>query len=1367
MRYAVFTIWLFIFSMSITSLAYAQPAKYRFTRISSKEGLSHNQVNCVIKDENGFIWMGTMSGLNRYDGYECKVYLRRGNDAASLRDNFINAIFAAPQGMLWINTPTGATLYNTRLDQFDTSCQQWMQRWQLPAGNVAGIQKDDAGNYWFLISGRLYQYRNTTAGIPARTDSLQVTVQQKIAAFTLDKKNHIWLLYTNGLLEGRDIRQHRLYYSSTRCSRILSADTGSYLLYADGNDNLWIAASSDTKGVYRVRTTTETTITHFAIPHIVKGITEDAAGKIWIGTDHGGIHLVDNRTRQVQYLLNNPEDDKSLSQNSITALYKDEVGVIWLGTYKQGCCYYNENMVSFPVIKHRRGQPGSLPYDDVNRFAEDSKGNIWIGTNGGGLIYYNTTSNTYTQYRHNPADAGSLCNDVIVSLAIDHQQRLWIGTFYGGLDCFDGRHFIHYRHEAGNSNSVADNNIWEILESSDQYLWIGTISGGVDRMDPATHTFHHYPTQQANSVGSAYVPAIMEDNRHRLWFGTEKGIDRLDPLSGKFTHYNHLPNNFIISLMQDSRGLIWAGTGNGLYLLYAEDAHVLAALEKEDGLPDNTILNLLEDNRQTIWLSTPNGLCNIAVEQVDGKWTFRYKNYNELNNLQARAFNENAALKLRNGVLLFGGPEGFNMIDPERIPVVNTRPAVVLTDLQVFNKSLSVGEKLNGHIPLYKSISHTDTLRLRYKENDFSIEFAELGFAQSDKDEYAYWLEGFNKGWVLTNGAHRRATYTNLNAGTYIFHVKAGDGNGGWNTRQAALTIIIDPPFWKTPLAFVLYILFIIAILIIARRITVDRERMRFTIEQQQKEADRMHALDMMKIRFFTNVSHEFRTPLSLILSPLETMGEGMEGDKKKQLHLVQRNARRLLNLVNQLLDFRKLETQEFRLTVLQGDIISFIRETAFSFSDIAEKKDISFAFYTDLHAFETLFDKDKLEKIIFNLLSNAFKFTPRHGSIEVRVTASAADTTQILTIQVNDTGIGIAPENQEQIFEHFFQSDTSDAVINQGSGIGLSITREFVKLHGGNISVASEPGKGSCFTITLPLQPVGGVVTAAQPAQEDISIATWQEEEVVIIEREEKRPATINKSAAVKETILLAEDNEDFRFYLKDNLKNWFYIIEAANGREACQQLERQHPDLVVTDIMMPLMNGLELARKIRTDPRTSHIPVVLLTAMATEEQQLEGFETGANDYITKPFNFEILLSRLKSLLQQRSQVRKEFQKKLEINPAEIAVTPLDEQFMQQTLAIVERNISNPDFSVEELSRNLYMSRVALYKKLLALTGKTPIEFIRIMRMKRAASLLTASQQTVAEIAYEVGFNNPKYFARYFKEEFGVLPSQYRSGRQ
>ena len=1335
----------------------AQYDKYRFSRLDISQGLSNNEVTSIFKDQKGFIWLGTMSGLNRWDGYGFKIFRHDLRDSSTLDDDFIVQILEGPGQTLWVSTREGWNVYDPLTEKFNRDTRSLLRSMHINGDTVSDVRKDRNGNYWFLMTGAgggLYKYdaasKATTYFLP-RPGSMR--------AVAADPTGDWWILYGDGVLEKMDIHTGRVVIRSQALD--LPVKTQEYHLYVDAQGDCWVYASAGLSGLiwYRpssgeVRVIRKESKGLHLNTNLITGVVQDDKGIIWIATDHGGINLLDKQSLSMQYLLTRDDDDKSVSQNAVDYLYKDRTGIIWAGTYKKGANYYQDDMLKFPLYRHQPSNPNSLPYDDVNKFVEDAKGNLWIGTNGGGLLYLNRQTGKYTRYQHDPSRPNSLCNDVIVSLCMDHEQKLWIGTYYGGMDCFDGRTFIHHRHNENDSSSIADDRVWEIHEDPRGRLWVGTLAAGLDLYDRKKNVFiHHRPDASVDAyspgvgptVHSGYISELVEDREGNLWIGTAIGIDVLEAATGKFRHYvneagnpTSLSNNNVISIKEDSRGLIWVGTREGLNVFNKKEGN-FTIFRREDGLPDNAILNILEDNDHQLWLSTPNGLSRVTVRVDRGHVTCRYTNYDQSYGLQGKEFNENAALKTRTGELIFGGGNGFNIFDPQKLRTSPHHSQLIFTDLQVFNKTVGIGEKLNGHVILPQSITESRQITLRPNENVFSIGFAALDFLDAQKVKYAYMLEPFNKDWLVGDG--RRAVYTNLDPGNYTFKVRAADEDGSWNEQVLELSIRILPPFWKTPLAYILYSLLLIGGLLLARHILLQRAAMRFALAQERKEAQRLHELDMMKIRFFTNVSHEFRTPLSLILTPLDKIIQHTDDPARKaQFNLIHRNARRLLNMVNQLLDFRKLEVQELRLNTNKGDIVRFIKELSYSFTDIAEKKNIDFSFREAIPSLCAYFDPDKMERIIFNLLSNAFKFTPEGGEVAVNLDY---DPTGTLILKVKDTGIGIEKDKQEKIFERFFQNEIPGSMVNQGSGIGLAITWEFVRLHNGTIKVESAPGEGSCFTVTLP------VVAAEEEVAGPVVVA----------------PAVEDKKGkkSKKQTVLLVEDNEDFRFYLKDNLRVYFNILEAVNGKEGWQKTLGSHPDLVVSDISMPEMNGIDLCRKIKEDKRTAFIPVILLTALTGEEQQLRGLETGANDYMTKPFNFEILLSKIRNLLAQQETARKTYQKQVEASPSHPKVESSDEKFIRQALDLVEKNMANPGFSVEEMSRELFISRVALYKRLLALTGKTPIEFIRSVRLKRAAQLLEKSQHTVSEIAYEVGFNNPKNFSRYFKEEFGILPSAWQ----
>ncbi|HTM93277.1 MAG TPA: two-component regulator propeller domain-containing protein, partial [Flavisolibacter sp.] len=927
----------------------------------------------------------------------------------------------------------------------------------LPPGAIVNITKGNNGRYWFIYDSLdLYLYSSADRKSRSLRLNFKFNPAEKITSVKETKDGRLWIVYQTGFLQQYDLNSNKIVFSSTALQQ-LNKGYNNYNLTIDSDGDLWLCCF--TYGIFlfhppdnSVRQFNEKSSPKLNTT-LVNTTVQDNMGMIWVSTDHGGINLIDKKNNfRVSYLLNDPKDARSLSQNSITALYKDDNGIIWLGTYKQGVNFLNGNIVKFPYYHHQESNTGSLQYDDVNRFVEDKSGNIWIGTNGGGLIYFDRKSNTFKQYLHDPNNKNSLSANVIVSLWIDHEDKLWIGSFYGGLSCFDGKKFTHYRHDSNDPSSLANDNVWEIFEDSKHNLWVGTLGGGLDLFNWKTNRFEHYLYKEGlpSPILSNYISSIMEDRKGNLWIGTAAGISVFEKNKATPTFFQHtnekgsLSNNNVICLLEDSKGRIWIGTREGLNL-FDEQKKTFKKFTTADGIPDNAILNILEDGRHTIWIATPNGLCNAVPEQKENGLVFSIINYDEMNNLQNREFNENAALKTKAGELIFGGPSGFNIINPDKMVRPVFHPKIVFAGLQIQNNNVEVGEEINNRVLLQQSLPHLESINLKYKENVFSIEFTSLDFSHSSREKYAYMLEGFNSDWLYADGSQRRVTYTNLDPGHYTFKVKIQNADGAWSNEKT-LKINIAPPFWRTLVAYVIYTLIILAILLLVRKITLDRMHMRFEMKQQRREAERAHALDELKTKFFTNVSHEFRTPLSLIIAPLDKMlKEATVEEQKKQLNLIHRNARRLLNLVNQLLDFRKIEVQGLKLHPSIGDIVKFTEDISDSFTDIAEKKSIQFSFSSNIDHLEIYFDKDKIEKILFNLLSNAFKYTHNNGAIGVRLIYtphSSGKEDGTLAIEVQDTGIGIPTDQQEKIFERFFQTDVPESMVNQGTGIGLAITK-------------------------------------------------------------------------------------------------------------------------------------------------------------------------------------------------------------------------------------------------------------------------------------------------------------------------------------
>jgi signal transduction histidine kinase/DNA-binding response OmpR family regulator len=716
--------------------------------------------------------------------------------------------------------------------------------------------------------------------------------------------------------------------------------------------------------------------------------------------------------------------------------------------------------------------------------------------------------------------------------------------------------------------------------------------------------------------------------------------------------------------------------------------------------------------------------------------------------------------------LFFGGLQGFNYFNPGELTTNRNVPMVIMTDLKVANKSVVPGNES----PIKEHISVAGEIRLDYKQN-FALSFVALNYTLPRQNSYAYKLEGFDKDWNYT-GSMNTAYYTNLDPGEYTFRVKASNNDGVWSSRDTSIRIYVRPPFWRTVYAYIFYVLAAAGLLLYSRHRGLSRLRRKFALEQERQEVRRVQELDRMKLKFLTNLSHEFRTPISLIMGPVDQLmsdlitdheGQRVSGQDGRRsldkLQMIKRNARRLLNLVNQLLDFRKMEEQELRLLPAEGELVAFVRDVCHSFTDLSERKHINFAFEPGVDKLYVLFDRDKIERILFNLLSNAFKFTLEGETITLVLQEGDSDVERKwVSIKVIDTGIGIPEDKRERIFERFFQNTSTGAVLNQGTGIGLSITKEFVRLHGGSIDVESELGKGSIFTVRLPLMvaPDEPSMAGTGPAETDGAFVPDRP----LAEGEGMEVWGLGSIEAP--SILLVEDNEDFRFYLKDNLRNNYKIIEAANGKEGWQKALSSHPQLIVSDISMPYMDGIDLTRKLKADKRTSHIPVILLTALTEQEQQLRGLGTGANDYITKPFNFEVLSVRIRNLLALSNTLKTTYTRQIKVLTPEAVIESEDEKLLNKVVSYLEENLMNSQMSVESLSKHVGMSRSSLYSKLLEITGETPVEYIRSFKLKKAVILLEKSDLTIAQIAYQVGFSTPNYFARAFKAKFNMLPSEY-----
>lgn len=1351
---------LIIFLLTI-SIGTAFPSvitdKYKFNRIDAEKGLSNSEIRSIYKDRSGFIWVGTPSGLNRYDGYEIRSIKQDLSATETPANNDIGQIQEDMLGRLWLTTRTGYAIYNTEQERFEEDLTGIFKQY-ADTDDFWSVHIDKAKNFWFVTWEDIRFY-------DVKANQLKVFEQGKgglsrgLMADIKQGKNRYWFLLDNGQLECMDAQSHKIISRDSTIQRISHVRNGREMrLFVDSAGDVWVygfdsqlgAAHYNTaKGSWQIYSNHSPQKEYRISNNTVTAIEEDDQKNIWIGTDHGGVNLINKKTGEITVILNDEKDPLSIPQNTIKSIYKDDTGIMWLGTYKKGICYYHESIYKFksPTASAR------LPFNDINCFHETADGNIWIGTNGGGLIYFDRKIERYTQYKHDPSNTNSPAGNVVVSIKEDKQGRIWIGYYLEGLDCYDGKKFKNYRYDPDDPTSITDNNVWVLCCDRAGNLWAGTLGGGVVVLDIMTgKIIKHFDTS-----GSVY--SLVESKSGGMFVGAQSGLYIYNPATEKLELYEpeifskvQLSRNDINNLYEDTRGLLWIGTRNGLFI-YNPYTKEVSFYSQQNGLSSDLVQSIQEDSENNMWIATNRGLTCLKVstnEETPG-YFFQLINYDSSEGLLGEQFNYNASFMTSKSELLFGGTQGFSMFIPTQITYNSIPPKVIITNFQIYNKSIKPNEKYNGRVLLEKSIGLTDKIKLKYSDNYFTLTFAALDYCIPNKARYFYKLEGFNDQWLEADRSSRRVTYTNLNPGTYLFKLKAFNNDGIESSEPVLLKIIITPPFWNTTIAWVIYALLLIAIILwYRRRMTIKAEK-KLEYAQEKLKVNQQLEMDEMKLRFFTNISHEFRTPLTLILTPLEELQKKeTDHEKKNLLHVIDRNARKLLGLVNQLLDFRKLDVNAHKIQRSHGDIVQFMKEQASLFNEAMNKKQISFTFKSDFPVLYMWFDSDKMGKTMINILSNAYKFTPEGGHVNVKLQAYEREK---IKIAVEDDGIGIPESDLDKIFERFYQVKSSKEGNFQGSGIGLHIAKEFIELHGGEIQAIRLPEKGTRFEIILP------IVQQDQPIEES--------EELDKAKEAEETTDPYNSEQSMEDQLpklLIVEDNADLRSFLSDQFKHEYSVLQAENGVEGKEIALSEIPDMILTDVMMPQMDGVTLCQELKADIRTSHIPLILLTAKSGEESKLEGLTAGADDYITKPFNLDILKIKIKNIVEARKKSQNEFHQQIKIEPSKITVSSLDEKLISKALEYTEKHLSDPDYSVEELSRELGMSRVHLYKKLSSLTGKTPIEFIRVVRLKRAAQLLKESQLSVSEIAYEVGFNNPKYFRKYFKDEFGVLPSQYEN---
>ncbi|WP_421946729.1 hybrid sensor histidine kinase/response regulator transcription factor [Phaeodactylibacter xiamenensis] len=1338
----------------LSNKASAQLGGPRFINYGVGEGLSQSTVLSAHQDNYGFLWLGTRDGLNRFDGYAFEVFRRQPADSTSLANNVINDITGDSLGNIWIATQGGVSRYLINQSGFLNYTFH-----NLAQQETRCLWIDPHHQLWAGTNDGLFRYNPATDAFEQPDNPLAKAVGERyVTKIFTDRQDRLWVGTTSGLFCQLPDQQTIITYTPNAqrpAHQISNERVEDIIQAADGT--LWVATYGG--GVCAYDQNGQLTAHYDDSPDsevrlsnaFVRCLEATPDQNLWIGTFQG-LNILDTRTLSLQKILQDSRSSNGLSHGSVRALLQDRKGAIWVGTYFGGVDYFDPDNQRFQHYTHLPELDHSLSFNVVSAFAEASNGQYYVATERGGLNLFDPQTRRFRRLRGQSGH--ELRSMTIKSLYAAPDGQLWVGTFKGGLHAYNpktNRFTPHFGAETSQLPALSDA-IVNAIAPAGAYLWIGTDKhGGLHKFDPQSGQYVDYPMREAlhQHLLNVNVKAIYADQLGNLWLSTfGRGLVLFNEQTGRITTFEHLPENSnslprndVTHVLEDQQGQIWVATKGGGISRFDRQRQQFQNYDTRHGLQNNTVLGLLEDQQGQIWVSTINGISRWENKNQ------RFRNYSYTNGFPLEELNEGAFFTATNGQLFFGGSNGFVTFDPASLADNSYVPPVYLTALKLFNKDVTPGDDTRL---LNASMLQTDELQLRYFQSIITLEFTALNFLRPEQNRYQYKLEGLEDNWNEV-GNQRSATYTNLKEGTYTFLLKGANNDGLWNPEPAQLKITVEAPPWRTWWAILLYSLVILLGIYLLRYLSLRSARLRNEIRIKELEKEKLEEVHQLKLQSFTDVSHEFRTPLTLIIDPLEQVLEQHKAEDwlGRQLHLMHFNARRLLLLVNQVLDINALETGKVGLRKEPVPLGQMTKHICDTFRGQAAKHQLELYFADELPEAWYEADKDKLEKIIYNLISNAIKFNKPGG--QVRVALSQKPDNGKVQLTVADTGQGIAPEVREKVFERFYKSEQT-----KGTGIGLSLTKSLVEAMGGSIRLQSQPDSGTTFTLLLPLKPVGQSDENAASAFVKPLPVEYQ------LSVDEPNAAPENTNSSSKLHLLIVEDDPDLRRYLRDNLSGAYKITTAKNGRSGLEKARTHTPDFILSDIMMPEMDGIEMCRALKTDPEYCHIPILLLTAKGEDTDRVHALETGADDYLAKPFIMRELRSRIQNRLKMRDLLRRRYSHGPDLQTEALQLNSYDEELLQRVQAAVEAHLDDPDWSVEALAEAVNLSRVHLYRKLKGLLDVSPSTFIRNIRLKHAAQLLAQNKVNVSEVAYRVGFQDPAYFGKSFKKQYGLSPSQY-----
>jgi signal transduction histidine kinase/ligand-binding sensor domain-containing protein/DNA-binding response OmpR family regulator len=1378
-----------------------RPGEFRFEHITVDQGLSHSDAMCMAQDHDGFIWVGTNRGIDRYDGYQLKSYALPINPRNGQSSNRIAALLAAPNGQLWVGAEnSGLSRYDANHDTFGPLGEAAFPAAyralaaRLAQADVKALATDAQGRLWVGTARQgLFVLSLSPQGQPLALRQLPPEAAGRpalagITSLAIDAEGQAWVGASAGLLLVRTT-EPALPVEATALTLPVSA------LNLDRRGDLWVGTERQLFWGASASRRLGHSLAVQALPHHyprIQALHLDSFGRLWAGTLYGlyvweaglptGTAPPLRAARPTLFL---PRDGEMHGLNSerVHQIFEGRDQLVWLCASAGGLNKVDLRQRAFGHLRHQlTGRPElSNANNYINAiYKEEATNTLWLGSRNG-VSAYDLARHTYRSYLNQQSD--TVRGVDVAALFQTTDGTLWFGTRDNGLVALrrqGGREQLTTYRRLPGGYDLATTSIEHMAQDAQGTLWVATFSQGLFRLSTDGKLLAHYDAAHTGLPTSRFTYLLYDARRDVLWASTRNaGLLKLRPtadslrLLRQFDYDAARPAsglrvNYVWPLLLAKNGDLWLGTiGGGLHQISTDARGRDVVRQYSRYLPESDVEGLLADEAGNIWVAGT-GLYRFTPR------TRQYLRYDVADGLQSNAFKIGAAARGADGTLYFGGINGINYFQPWAIQANPTPPRVQFTGLRVANQPVPVGRPFNGRVLLPQALSRPQTVVIRAAENDFSVEFVALNYTNPQKNHYAYRLLGYNQDWVYPLPGQRTASFANLPPGHYTLEVKADNGEGVWAKKPATMQFDVLAPWYKTWWAYLLYASVLAAGVVVYRRMEITQQNLRGKLALEHFQAEKEKELTNLKLGFFTNVSHELRTPLTLILGPMEELisAHGPVSNLRDKLLLMHQQTRKLFDLVNQLLDFRKVESGDVPLRALYAPVLSFVAEIFGMFEQKATERRLTYTLDVPTEDVPLYFDRSKLEIILTNLLANAFKYTPEGGRIAVGATvvgtpggeavfADGQPVGNYLEISVQDTGTGIAADELAHIFDPYYQASHTDTLRMTGTGIGLALVRQFAVRHGGNIFVESRVGEGSTFRLRLPfgrahLHPADVLAPeAAAPAELATEMPLTEEVDALTLSNEPTTLANLPR-------LLVVEDNDEVRQYLQQLFAPDFEVLTAADGLEGWNLALAQNPAVVVSDVMMPRSDGLELCQKLKQHPKTNHIPVLLLTARTAALHEVEGLGLGADDYVSKPFNPQVLQAKVLALLRNRRQLREYYQRQLLLQPTEVVIPDADRLFLEQAMRTVEAHLTDPALSVGVVAEALCLTQSVLYRRLKSITGQTVVEFIRDVRMKRAAQLLAQPGLRISEVADEVGVENVKYFRKTFQKIYGVAPSEY-----